>query len=229
MPVVNHVLEQANSGHPLLQDKFPFKVQVWSFLTKPGEAITKNTPRKKKEMFVTAVGVDPDDPAKKRMELMVGVRKDEILELRFKNFYGQDVAATVLVDGINTLGQKRDRLGKAWSWVLPQCKKESESYTVEGWYIPKKPDAQPGNDEDFILKRFQIGTPAQSVAARLGFEESIGLITAAFYAEKGRSVAFTEGPEEERQLQAVNFTPGRLLAIVHIRYVDENHARLRKK
>jgi hypothetical protein len=34
-----------------------------------------------------------------------------------------------------------------------------------------------------------------------------------------------EGPEEQRQLQTVDFKPGRLLGVVQIRYMEENEFR----
>ena len=62
---------------------------------------------------------------------------------------------------------------------------------------------------------------AHSVAGRRNLGESIGLITAAFYAKQGRFLGVGEGPEERRNLRTVDFQPGRQLAVVHIRYVDE--------
>jgi hypothetical protein len=121
------------------------------------------------------------------------------------------------VDGLNVLGQKRERLGKARSWVLDPRK----PYTIPGWFLSNPGATSDGGREENTLKRFQFTDVAKSVAMRQNFGDSIGLITAAFYAERGRAVGVGEGPEEQRDLQVLDFHPGRLLAVVNIRYVDE--------
>jgi hypothetical protein len=156
-----------------------------------------------------------------QQELLIAARQDEVFEIRVWNNLGESVAMTLLVDGINTLGQKRERLGQAWSWVLGQTKDSGKSAVIEGWYLPRKAGAVPGQERDFTLKRFRFVDVGESVAARQHYSESLGLITAAFYAERGRRMGVGEGPEEQRQLRTVAFQPGRLLGVVHIRYVDE--------
>jgi hypothetical protein len=75
--------------------------------------------------------------------------------------------------------------------------------------------------EQTTMKRFRFVEVADSVASRQKFGESLGLITAAFYAEQGKAIGTGEGPEEKRLLQTVDFRPGRLEAVVQIRYFDE--------
>jgi hypothetical protein len=207
--VVNHV-QQAQQVHPLLKPDFPFQVEVWSSL--PGQK-----PKKKEFLKVAAVeGQEKLEAGQK--ELLMGARSGEEFEIRVtNNWKAGPVAMTLLVDGINSLGQRRERLGQAWSWVL----QPSMSYPFEGWYLPNKQGAQAGRKGDFTLKRFQFTDIAHSVAGRQQFGESIGLITLAFYREYGRALAVGEGREEQRQLRTVDFKPGRLLAVVQIRYVDE--------
>lgn len=219
--VVQHA-DQAQLQHPLLDKDFPFQVEVWTIQAREGEAITDKTPRKKKELVRFAEG--PRKPEDGSQELLIGARPGEIFEVRIKSKWkAGPVAMTLLVDGINSLGQKRERLGKAWSWVV---RPDSET-TIEGWYIPKKDGASADNADDFTMKRFKFTEVSQSVAGRMNFGESIGVITAAFYREYGRSVAVGEGPEEERTLGTIDFKPGRLIGVVQLRYVDERE--LKKK
>jgi len=126
---------------------------------------------------------------------------------------------TLLVDGLNTLGQNRERLGRARSWVLDGEKE----YVIPGWYLSKEKGKQPAKGETFGMRRFQFVDAAKSVAGRQSFGESIGLITAAFYsdADGDRTLGVGELPEERRQLETVNFRAGRLLGVVQIRYADE--------
>ena len=150
-----------------------------------------------------------------KRELVIGVRKDEIIELRVKNTMPTRVAMSLLVDGVNTLGGRRERLGEAWSWVL-DAGKESK---FEGWYFPEKLVAEPGARQ-FKMNRFLFKDVAP-VAGREKFGDAPGVITAAFYAERGRDLKLDKRQvDEARNLQAVDFKPGRLLGVVHIRYVD---------
>jgi hypothetical protein len=178
---------------------------------------------------------------KGRLEVWVGAREGEVFEIHMANKSKIDVAMHLLVDGLNTLGQERTRLGRGRAWVL----EANKEYAVPGWVLPPK---EPGGDN--VIRRFQFVEMSKSVAGRQNFGDSIGLITAAFYAERvairpqygpggdqgpnrrdpprlsgdlqqyGPGVG-DEGPEEGRRLQTTNFEAGRLLGVVHIRYVDE--------
>ena len=46
------------------------------------------------------------------------MRSGEWFEIRVENHWKQRVSMTLLVDGLNSLGQRRERLGEGWSWVL---------------------------------------------------------------------------------------------------------------
>ncbi len=231
--VVAHV--QASQDHPMLQagDRaFPFRLEIWSIEAKPGEPITDSTPRKRKDLVV----LTPKSPATgetepKRSELVVAAREGEMFEIRVRNRYRQRVAMTLLVDGLNMLGQKRERLGKGWSWVLRPAEKEGEErvHRFTGWHLPKQPTAKAGETMDFDVRQFQFVDMADSAAGRQGFGDSIGLITAAFYAERGRMLGVGEGPEEQRSLRTADFQPGRLLGVIHVRYVDERELERLKK
>ena len=222
--VVGYV--QASQDHPMLQSgdgAFPFRLEVWSIDARPGEEITASTPRRRKEFVVLAPRSTAGDEEPKRTDVLVAAREDELFEIRVQNRYRQPVAMTLLVDGIYSLGQRRERLGNAWSWVLRPAEEEGQvrTHVIAGWYLPRTEAAIPGQTADFDLKRFQFVDMADSVAGRQGFGESIGLLTAAFYAERGRMLGVGEGPAEQRSLRTTEFQPGRLLGVINIRYVEE--------
>ncbi len=221
--VVNHA--QSDRDHPMLlrgEDAFPFQVEVWSVLAEDEKRITKNTPRKRKDFVVTSQRPTTAD-GKITRELLIAASENELFEIRIQNHYREKAAATVLVDGINILGQKRERLGKAWSWLLEPSDDPEQpcTHTFEGWYLPKGEVTASGDPSDFAMKRFRFVDVADSVAMRQNFGDSIGMITAAFYAERGRALGSGEGPEEARELKCENFNAGRLLGVINIRYVDE--------
>ena len=207
----------------VLDDPFPFRVEVWSIHPKPGEKIDKDTPRKKKDAIVVHKKV-PGQEERVASEMLVLAQEGELFEIWIRDKCRQPVAMTLLVDGINTLGRRRERLGKAWSWVLQPSEDPDKSrlYSVDGWHIPKHEKADPGNKADFEVRRFKFVDLSQSVAARQGYGESIGLITAAFYWPRGRTLGVGEGPEEQRELRTVEFEPGRLMGVLNIRYGDES-------
>ena len=72
---------------------------------------------------------------------------------------------TLLVDGLNSLGQGRERLGNALYWVLEPTKDPNKPHILDGWYIPKTPNATPGHLADYTVKRFQFTEVAHSVRA----------------------------------------------------------------
>jgi hypothetical protein len=211
--LVAHVEEQAAEGHPLLDPAWPFRIELYTVQARPGETITAATPRKKKEFIQRVVEVPgTDGKKKKRTELLVAARDGEMIEIGVANKSEATVGLHLLVDGLNTLGQKRERLGHGRPWVL-HAKKE---YVIPGWTLPPKEEG--GKD---IIRRFQFGDVAKSVAGRQNFTESIGLITAAFYAKSGRALGVIEGQEERVKLETADFKAGDLLGVVQIRYVDE--------
>jgi Caspase domain len=203
--VVDNALERLVLGNPLTKKDFPFKIEVVVVAARRGEKITKQTPREPRGLLeVTGKSGDPDVPR----ELVLSVKKDEIVELKVTNNFADRVAMNLYVDGLNTIGQRRELIGKGSAWVMDPGK----TYTIPGWFLP----------ETSTLKRFQFVDLPQSVAGRKNFGDSIGRITAAFYAPAGRAIGVGNGPEERRTFKTVDdFVPGRLLGIVNIRYVDE--------
>jgi hypothetical protein len=217
MPLEGDASKQ--EGHPLLIDKFPFPIEIVSVQAEEGVAITDQTPRKKKEFKQRKIK-DPRT-GKERTELLIGARNGETFEISVSNKLQQRVAMMLLVDGINTLGQQRARLGKGRPWILDV----EHEYAIPGWtFMPAR------SGEKALIKRFKFVGVAQSVAGRQKFGDSIGLITAGFYSERlgaGTSdteykIAVGEGQVEERQMNTTDFKVGGLLAVVNIRYVEES-------
>ena len=100
-----------------------------------------------------------------------------------------------------------------------------QDHVIPGWALPSKEGIGHDPKEEFTVKRFRFVDVPRAMAGRQRFGESIGLITAAFYAEQGKAIAVGEGPEEKRLLETENFKAGRLLGVVQIRYVDEKEFR----
>lgn len=215
--VVDAALASAAKPHPLLDEAFPFRVEVWGHHPRRGDFDDPKAWRRKEFVQIPDDRASPDAP---RNDLAFAVRKGEVYQIRAWNRTGNRVAMHLLVDGLNTLNQTRDRLGQGAAWVLSPTPGDAPSLTCEGWFLPKGPGVV-DTVEQTRVKRFQVTDVAESVAGRAGFGESIGTITAAFYAEAGRAVGTGEGPEERRALRTVAFRAGRQLGVVQLRYVDE--------
>ncbi|HTU90627.1 MAG TPA: caspase family protein [Gemmataceae bacterium] len=212
--VINYVEEEARTGHPLLDPSFPFHIELRTVAARPGEAITDATPRKKKELVQLRV---EGSGGKKRTELLVAARDGETFEIHVANKSKRRIGMVLMVDGLNTLGQERARIGHARKWVLEAGKE----YDVTGWTFLERKDRD-GKSE---TRRFMFVNLAKSVAGRQNFGESIGLITVAIYKEdtdsRSASLGVGEGVVEMRKLKTVKFVAGQLLGVVNVRYVDE--------
>jgi hypothetical protein len=215
--VVDFVRRRAREANPLLGGGRDFDIEVW-------------TTHPKREKKVLEAQNLPKEEGERRFfhnQMVMKVRKGEEFEIRVRNRRKDRVAMTLLVDGINTLGQKRERLGQAWSWVLNPAEGD---YVFDGWYKPPRQidDVKAGQTAEFGMRRFAVADAADSVAGRQGFTDSLGLITVAFYAEVppgGRDLGIGQGhKEEKRELRMTEFKLGRLLCAVNIRYVEDRGA-----
>ena len=207
--VVANAQKRLLTGNPLGRAEFPFKIEVAIATPPPGGQVTPKTPRRPCRML--QVPGNSDDPDV-RKEIVMGVKAGEIMELKVTNGFLDKVAMNLYVDGLNTIDQRRELIGKGSAWVMEPGK----TYTFPGWVF---------RDTE-TLKRFQFVDLPKSVAGRQNFGDSIGTITAAFYAAAGRSLGVGEGPTERRTFRTDDgFVPGRLLGIVNIRYVDEKSLR----
>lgn len=144
------------------------------------------------------------------------------------------VFAKVLVDGLNTLAERSQTKGievesalrreyvqaqpvslaeaRAWGPLVPD-----KVYTVEGFYLKTGADA--------AYDEFKVVDAKQSLAAEAGFTDQLGLITVAFYepqikGSRSRGVGTGRGDRYRTQTEVYSGPdePGRLLAVVHIRY-----------
>jgi uncharacterized caspase-like protein len=210
--VVEHVRQEAQQVHPLQNREFPFQLEFYTVLARPSEEVTDRTPRSPKpKPYVKLPGSEGNSG-----DLVIGVRKDEILEVCVRNGSPNKVALALLINGKNTYGGKLQRLGEATPWVLDAGK----TYRFEGFYFPNAPIAGPGSVAT-RMNRFIVRDVAP-VAGRERFDQSPAVITAAFYGESGRDLRIGgRDVDEQRNLQAVDFKVGRLLGVVNIRYVDE--------
>jgi hypothetical protein len=221
--VVETVLDQARRPNPLLKSDFPFRVEVVSLQPAPGETIGPTTRRVRKE-FVPAKasrarsGLDPN-------ELLIAARTGENFEVLVTNRSDKRVGLALIIDGINTLGQRRQRVENARLWVIDPGK----TNVINGWHVPAGEKSSSGGIEHLISKQFVFTDLAHSVAGRQQFGDALGTITAAFFEEKPRATrgvgGVGEGQETLVDLKQVKFLPGRLLGAITIKYVDEDALR----
>ena len=212
---VDLVLEAMHEGHPLKRRDFPFEIEIHSIAADFNDVITTSTPRKQKE-WLSVANTGSDDS--RRDDIYVTARNGEIFEIRLKNKLRERVGLALLVDGINSLGQQRERLRDARLWILDP----NQDYVVGGWYTTEDSRRSRGGTKDYTLKRFVFTDVAQSVAGRQQFGDSIGVITLAFFKEgTGRDLAVGEAQIEQRTLKPTTFKRSHLLAVVQVRYVDE--------
>jgi hypothetical protein len=218
---VARVQQQAHEPHPQLKPDFPYRVEVWTIDAKPGERITLQTPRRRKEF--TTLPAAAGQPGRDQSELLIGAKQDEQFEIRVWNKTKNRVGLRLLLDGLNSLEQRRERVELAAYWVVTPTGESGPPAVIPGWHLRDSPTS-----DRYTVKRFKFVDVAEGVATRQKFGESIGLITAAFFHEGGRGapagseqLAIGEGQEEEEQLEHVPFRLGPFAAAVQIRYVAQ--------
>ncbi len=209
---------RAQGGHPMADPNFPFPVRIFV-----GQAERKGEFR----------GGD----------LLVGLRRGEVYRIQIENRSGQGVFLRLLVDGLNTLPERVLSKGvnveaaphgvvvaaqpvnlaeaRAW-WLDPPAENQaSPVFVIRGFY------SQVGDDAKY--REFRVVDAPDSQAARRGFADQAGLITAAFYRPIPKPTGGGRGAlgtalGEEYQTQTEMYTgdeiPGPLMAVVHIRYVN---------
>ncbi len=214
--LVAHLNEEAEARHPLLRDDFPFRVEVVS-----GDAA--------KQLHVL-----PDRPN----DVFIAAREDEEFHVRVRNGTDGRVAMVLLLDGVNSRLDRQPiqhddatKRGVVVEHTLPQealgwVLRPQTTHGLEGFYS--------GRGEEATVQRFVFVSPPLGMAARLGFGENIGQITAIFYEERGIARGRREelkdggivigGKDEERTHlpPPQPFRRGRVLATVTIRYVHED-------
>jgi hypothetical protein len=164
-------------------------------------------------------------------EAFVSLRKDETYAVRVENKTDDPVFMRLLVDGLNTLPEKvavgeategtagryeyrpaqRVKLDEAVPWMLSG----RGVFAVKGFYSHTGATAE--------YREFRVADASPSLAAARRPADQIGLITAAFYATAETRGLIGTGYGERREKAAEvyrNEVVGRLLAVVHIRYVE---------
>jgi hypothetical protein len=204
--VIERLDERSNGPHPLKDASFPYRVKV----------LVNN--KERKGFF-------------RGNDYIVELHKGEVYSLQVQNSSSNVTALRLLVDGLNTLPEPEVTKGvttyitappvtlsEARHWILDP--KVSETFTIRG-FVTK-------TGTEGALREFVVVDAEQSVASRHKFTEQIGLITAAFYAPKPatRSVGTVPGKERKEDLtERDGIDPGKLLAVIHIRYVDAESLR----
>jgi hypothetical protein len=159
-------------------------------------------------------------------DYFIPVRKGEVYELWIENRSGQVVLMRLLVDGLNTLPEKdttkgvqtvvigkRVNLDQARHWELDPA--ESRVFAVRGFVTEVAAQGK--------LREFVVVDAEESLAGRQKFTDQIGIITAAFYTPAGTQRGVGTGLGKERTeefLKSRELEPGKLLSVVHLRYVD---------
>jgi hypothetical protein len=199
--VMNHVTEKSKEASPLsaLSNKLP---------------VTLGVERRRDGRFVEVV---PSTNAAGK--LFYRFQIDDVIRITVSNDHPDRLAMTLLVDGVNTLGAKIEPLGAARSWVL----EPHQSYVVDGWHELDEGEKPGVRTAEGIVTanrtEFVVVESGQSVAERAGFADQLGLITAAFYYERGKGIG--AGNLERRDLRTVDFEAGRLMAALNLCYVVE--------
>ena len=213
---IGQLEERADRGHPLADPSFPYRVSL-------------------------VVDGQRREPVFRGAEALVPVAAGERYQVRIENHSQEPVFLRLLVDGLNTLPERvltgkgvrvevlprAERLAaqpvnlseaRAWRLDAPLSGRTSRAYIVRGFY------SQVGDDSRYNV--FQVVDARDSQAARLGFAEQAGLITAAFYepvpkSVGQRSVGTALGPEyrSQTELYRGETMPGPLRDVVHLRYV----------
>jgi hypothetical protein len=209
--LVDVVLKRANEGNPALAADFPFAIEIWKIEAGPKDIITPKTGRTKKD-FVTL----PANATTMNAPLLISVKENELFEIRMWNRSNEKIGVVIQVDGLNSLGQERERTERARMWILDPkpANQLPEANVVEGWYLPRN-----AAGDRVELRRFVFTDVSKSVAGRQNFSESLGLITATIFRDDaGRGLAVGEAQVEPRTLKPVDFRRGRVLGSIQIRY-----------
>jgi hypothetical protein len=90
--------------------------------------------------------------------------------IRLTNPYGVRVGVALSVDGLNTIDARETTAAEARKWVLGPY----ETVTISGWQTTRAE-----------ARRFEFTTEARSYGQALGRTKNLGVISAAFFKERG--------------------------------------------
>jgi uncharacterized caspase-like protein len=228
-PISQTVIERADvrsqGAHPMRDPAFPYRVRMFVVTNPQEQDIDKRIVKEREPVFPGGGN-----------ECYVPVRVGEVYEVRVENKSGQTVLLRLLVDGLNTqLEIEKDTKGIETAIVgqrvnldeAKHCELDPKArnavliqgvptWAVRGFVAEKGPQG--------TVKQFTVVDGAQSLAARRQFTDQIGIITAAFYLPPGdaRGPGFDAGEDLKEEIrEAKHKQVGNLVAIVHLRYVDE--------
>ena len=196
--------EKSKGPHPLLDKSFPFRVDVM-------------VGGKKRELVFDGANNN----------CYVPLSKGEVYSIQIENNSANAVLMRLLVDGLNTLPEteketkgvyttlvaKRVNLDEAAAWKLDPA--QTRVYSIPGYFE--------STGEQGKYRQFEVVDAEESTAARQKFTEQIGIITAAFYAPKGKSrgLGTKAGAQKAGATELYDdVDPGNLLGVVHIHYVE---------
>jgi hypothetical protein len=182
-------------------------------------------------------------------EMFVPFRRGEVYRIRLRNNDNRYIAVRVLVDGLNTLPQKRHSESATKFAAIaeadtdemrimeetetaPRVNLESARY----WLLPPGTTNQiPGFLErvgsNAVGREFRVTDAPKALAAQKGFTEQIGIITVAYYLTKianpktrgTRSLGTEAGESFNTNVKVRNdLEIDQLLGIIQIRYAEEN-------
>ncbi len=217
-PITEQVIERlddrSEGPHPMQDEAFPFRVRM----TVDGQE---------------RAGVFRGN------DYIVPIRAGEVyaLEIENRGSHHDLVLMRLLVDGLNTLPQPVETKGvqtMAWGsrvnlenarpWKLIRGRglkqQQGEVFKVPGFYSHIE-----GTKSQY--HEFKVVDAAQSLAAQQEYTGDIGLITAAFYARGAatRAVGTAAGERRKDDVRQIEDVPvGKMLGVVHIRYVDADAA-----
>lgn len=100
--------------------------------------------------------------------IWIPAKTGEEYSIRIHNKSDKRVAVALFIDGINTIGGKRELPSKGRKWVV----RPRTPIEIKGW-----------QKDDKSANKFVFCTSEQSLAQRLNYSDEIGLITASFYKE----------------------------------------------
>ena len=209
--VIRTLDENSEEADPQLAADFPFQIRIF-------------------------VGGKERKPVSKENDLYVPLAPGEVYAV-YVDYLEKGIDSSkpvfmrLLVDGLNTLPEKltvkgvetwewgkRVNLAEARCWVLNPAK--SRLWAVKGFYT---------KTGDGKYREFKVVGARDGLAARQHYTDSIGLITAAFYAAKPKStdrsigdVSTDAGEERSEQvnLYSGDQRAGELLGVIHLRYAS---------
>ena len=201
--IIQKLDERASAPHPLSDPKFPYRVLV----------MVNGQERK---------------GAFRGNEYVIPVRNGEVYEVHVRLLNGDPCCVKLLIDGLNTLPQKAKtekgidafevapivKLDDAREWVLDPNTNRARLWGFKGFVTTTGTTG--------ALRKFEVTDAAKSLAAQKNFNESVGLITAAFYTpttvRSGTLAQPWEIPEDLTERRDVR--AGDLISVVNIRYMD---------